>query len=155
LLCTFWFADNLALQGRYAGAREIFERLLDLRNDVGLLSEEYDPQTWRLVGNFPQAFSHAGLINTACNLTTVRGRVESIPCYLSSVGSHPGKEPMGDRKGRHKDHRQDVRRQPKLAIRRRNRHRDRKDHIPDEQRGDKDLPATVHTNLFCRNSIVA
>lgn len=76
LLCTFWLADNLALQGRYAEAREIFERLLDLRNDVGLLSEEYDPQTRRLVGNFPQAFSHVGLINTACNLTTVRGPAE-------------------------------------------------------------------------------
>jgi GH15 family glucan-1,4-alpha-glucosidase len=66
----------LALQGRYAGAREIFEHLLDLRNDVGLLSEEYDPQTRRLVGNFPQAFSHVELINTACNLTTVRGPAE-------------------------------------------------------------------------------
>jgi GH15 family glucan-1,4-alpha-glucosidase len=76
LLCTFWLADNLALQGRYAEAREIFERLLDLRNDVGLLSEEYDPQTRRLVGNFPQAFSHVGLINTACNLTTVGGPAE-------------------------------------------------------------------------------
>jgi GH15 family glucan-1,4-alpha-glucosidase len=76
LLCTFWLADNLALQGRYAEAREIFERLLGLRNDVGLLSEEYDPQTRRLVGNFPQAFSHVGLINTACNLTAVRGPAE-------------------------------------------------------------------------------
>jgi GH15 family glucan-1,4-alpha-glucosidase len=76
LLCTFWLADNLALQGRYAEAHEIFERLLDLRNDVGLLSEEYDPQTRRLVGNFPQAFSHVGLINTACNLATVRSPAE-------------------------------------------------------------------------------
>lgn len=68
LLCTFWLADNLALQGRYAEAREIFEHLLALRNDVGLLSEEYDPDTQRLLGNFPQAFSHVGLINTARNL---------------------------------------------------------------------------------------
>lgn len=76
LLCTFWLADNLALQGRYAEAREIFERLLALRNDVGLLSEQYDPQTRRLVGNFPQAFSHVGLINTACNLTQTGGPAE-------------------------------------------------------------------------------
>jgi GH15 family glucan-1,4-alpha-glucosidase len=56
-----------------AEARQIFERLLDLRNDVGLLSEEYDPQARRLVGNFPQAFSHVGLINTATNLTHAVG----------------------------------------------------------------------------------
>ena len=68
LPCTFWLADNLALQGRYEEAREIFERLLSLRNDVGLLSEEYDPVSRRLVGNFPQAFTHVGLINTARNL---------------------------------------------------------------------------------------
>jgi GH15 family glucan-1,4-alpha-glucosidase len=76
LICTFWLADNLALQGHYAEARTIFERLLALRNDVGLLSEEYDPQTRRLVGNFPQAFSHVGLINTARNLTWVGGPAE-------------------------------------------------------------------------------
>ena len=69
LLCTFWLADNLALQGRWREAREIFLRLLALRNDVGLLSEEYDPAAGRLLGNFPQAFSHVGLINTAANLT--------------------------------------------------------------------------------------
>jgi GH15 family glucan-1,4-alpha-glucosidase len=73
LICTFWLADNLALQGRYAEAREIFERLLDLRNDVGLLSEEYDTGARRLIGNFPQAFSHVGLINTALNLTKAGG----------------------------------------------------------------------------------
>jgi GH15 family glucan-1,4-alpha-glucosidase len=76
LLCTFWLADNLALQGRYEEAREIFERLLDLRNDVGLLSEEYDPHAKRLLGNFPQAFSHIGLINTARNLTQAGGPAE-------------------------------------------------------------------------------
>lgn len=76
LICTFWLADNLSLQGRYTQARAIFERLLALRNDVGLLSEEYDPQTRRLVGNFPQAFSHVGLINTARNLTQVGGPAE-------------------------------------------------------------------------------
>ena len=68
LPCTFWYADNLALQGRHDEAIEVFERLLALRNDVGLLSEEYDPVAGRLVGNFPQAFSHIGLITTALNL---------------------------------------------------------------------------------------
>jgi GH15 family glucan-1,4-alpha-glucosidase len=68
LLCTFWLADTLALAGRYDEARAIFERLLSLRNDVGLLGEEYDPVAQRQLGNFPQAFSHVGLINTAQNL---------------------------------------------------------------------------------------
>ncbi len=68
LSCTFWLADNLALQGRWDEATEVFERLLALRNDVGLLSEEYDVDLQRLVGNFPQAFSHVALINTASNL---------------------------------------------------------------------------------------
>ncbi|MGE5570999.1 MAG: glycoside hydrolase family 15 protein [Rhodospirillales bacterium] len=65
ILCTFWYANNLALQGRREEARAIFERLLEIRNDVGLLSEDYDPAKRRLLGNFPQAFSHVGLINTA------------------------------------------------------------------------------------------
>jgi GH15 family glucan-1,4-alpha-glucosidase len=68
LLCTFWLADTLALNGRYDEAGEIFERLLALRNDVGLLAEQYDPIARRQLGNFPQAFSHIGLINTAQNL---------------------------------------------------------------------------------------
>jgi GH15 family glucan-1,4-alpha-glucosidase len=68
LACSFWLADNLVLQGRREEAREIFERLLSLRNDVGLLSEEYEPVTKRFLGNFPQAFSHIALINTAMNL---------------------------------------------------------------------------------------
>jgi GH15 family glucan-1,4-alpha-glucosidase len=68
LPCTFWLADNLALQKRYDEAREIFQRLLSLRNDVGLLAEEYDPSSRRQMGNFPQAFTHVGLINTALNL---------------------------------------------------------------------------------------
>jgi GH15 family glucan-1,4-alpha-glucosidase len=76
LLCTFWLADNLALQGRYDEARELFERLLNLRNDVGLLSEQYDPGAGRMLGNFPQAFSHVGLINTARNLTRRGGPAE-------------------------------------------------------------------------------
>jgi len=69
LPCTFWYADNLALQCRRDEATELFERLLGLCNDVGLLSEEYDHDAKRLVGNFPQAFSHIGLITTAMNLS--------------------------------------------------------------------------------------
>jgi GH15 family glucan-1,4-alpha-glucosidase len=77
LACTFWLADNLALLGRHDDARATFERLLALRNDVGLLSEEYDPKSRRLLGNFPQAFSHVGLVNTAHNLTrTTAGPAE-------------------------------------------------------------------------------
>jgi GH15 family glucan-1,4-alpha-glucosidase len=57
------------LLGRTDEARQTFERLIGLCNDVGLLSEEYDPARKRLVGNFPQAFSHIGLVNTACNLS--------------------------------------------------------------------------------------
>jgi GH15 family glucan-1,4-alpha-glucosidase len=75
-ICTFWLADNLALQGRYDEALDFFERVLDVRNDVGLLSEEYDPSAGRLVGNFPQALSHLGLINTARNLSRAGGPAE-------------------------------------------------------------------------------
>jgi GH15 family glucan-1,4-alpha-glucosidase len=69
LACTFWLADNLALAGRHKDAARLFERLLSLRNDVGLLSEEYDAVAHRLVGNFPQAFSHVSLVNSAYNLS--------------------------------------------------------------------------------------
>ena len=69
LACSFWLADNLALQGRWTQARQLFERLLALRNDVGLLSEQYDTRARRMVGNFPQAFSHVALVNTAYNLS--------------------------------------------------------------------------------------
>ena len=68
LACTFWLADAYALDGRSDKATALFERLLSLRNDVGLLSEEYDPQAGRLVGNFPQAFSHVALVATALTL---------------------------------------------------------------------------------------
>jgi GH15 family glucan-1,4-alpha-glucosidase len=73
LACSFWLADNLELLGRHDDALKLFERLLNLRNDVGLLSEEYDPHAQRLVGNFPQAFSHIALINTAYNLSHRNG----------------------------------------------------------------------------------
>ena len=76
LLCTFWLADNYALMGRYDDAQEVFERLLAIRNDVGLLAEEYDPVDRRQLGNFPQAFSHLGLINTARNFEGRDGPAE-------------------------------------------------------------------------------
>ena len=77
LACTFWLADNYALMGRHDEARETFTRLLSLCNDVGLLSEEYDTEAGRLVGNFPQAFSHVPLIDTARTLTAALAPTEA------------------------------------------------------------------------------
>jgi GH15 family glucan-1,4-alpha-glucosidase len=68
LACSFWLADGLCMQGRWDEAHELYGRLLALANDVGLLAEEYDPVARRMLGNFPQAFSHVGLVNTAMNL---------------------------------------------------------------------------------------
>jgi GH15 family glucan-1,4-alpha-glucosidase len=72
LACTFWLADNHALAGRIDEAEELFGRLLELRNDVGLLAEEYDPRARRMTGNFPQAFSHVPLVTTARMITDAR-----------------------------------------------------------------------------------
>jgi GH15 family glucan-1,4-alpha-glucosidase len=72
LLCSSWLADVYVLAGRIREAHAIFERLLSLRNDVGLLAEEYDVNRGRQLGNFPQAFSHVALVNTASNLTPAR-----------------------------------------------------------------------------------
>jgi GH15 family glucan-1,4-alpha-glucosidase len=72
LACSFWLVDNLVLQQRHAEARALFEQLLAIRNDVGLLAEEYDPVAKRQLGNFPQAFSHLALASSARNLTSVR-----------------------------------------------------------------------------------
>ncbi|MSO78779.1 MAG: glycoside hydrolase family 15 protein [Acidimicrobiia bacterium] len=77
LPCSFWLADNLALMGRMDEARALFERLVALCNDVGLISEEYDPSACRLLGNFPQAMTHVALINTACNLSGTIGPARS------------------------------------------------------------------------------
>jgi GH15 family glucan-1,4-alpha-glucosidase len=74
LACSFWLADNLALAGRLDEAREQFERLLSLRNNLGLLAEEYDPKLGRQLGNFPQAFSHVPMVNTARLLSGPDGR---------------------------------------------------------------------------------
>ena len=65
LACSFWLADAYAAIGRMKDAEEMFERLLSIRNDLGLLAEEYDPKHRRLLGNFPQGFSHLTLIHTA------------------------------------------------------------------------------------------
>jgi GH15 family glucan-1,4-alpha-glucosidase len=86
LACSFWLADAYVLLGRDEDARRLFERLLSLRNDLGLLSEEYDPAAKRLLGNFPQAFSHIALVNTAHNLE----RAEK-PCEQRSGNISLGK----------------------------------------------------------------
>jgi GH15 family glucan-1,4-alpha-glucosidase len=81
LACSFWLADNYIMLGRDDDARRLFERLLALRNDVGLLAEEYDPRARRQLGNFPQAFSHVSLVDTALNLAnaaTARGAVPAL-----------------------------------------------------------------------------
>jgi GH15 family glucan-1,4-alpha-glucosidase len=80
LPCTFWLVDNLAISGRRKEAIELFERLLAVRNDVGLLAEEYDVERRRQVGNFPQAFSHVALVNSADNLN----RIETGPAHTRS-----------------------------------------------------------------------
>ncbi|NUR93866.1 MAG: glycoside hydrolase family 15 protein [Kribbellaceae bacterium] len=75
LICSFWLADALAMIGRVGEARDLYEKLVALRNDVGLLAEEYDVNSGRMLGNFPQAFSHLGLVNTAWHLTTAESPV--------------------------------------------------------------------------------
>jgi len=95
LACSFWLADNWILLNRREQAQRLFERLLALRNDVGLLAEEYDPHAARLLGNFPQSFSHIALVNTAHNLTHRRG-----PARRRASGKRrPGDRPLrrGDR----------------------------------------------------------
>ena len=79
LACSFWLVDAYVMLGRLDEARKLFERLLTLRNDLGLLSEQYDVEHGRLVGNFPQAFSHLALVNSACNLGRVSRPAEQRP----------------------------------------------------------------------------
>ena len=76
LACTFWLADNYILMGRYDEARTLLTRLMGLRNDVGLLAEEYEPERRCLLGNFPQAFSHVALLNTVLNLSRAGSPLE-------------------------------------------------------------------------------
>src|ERR1700683_285841 len=83
LACSFWLADNYELMGRHQDAKRLLQRLLKLRNDVGLLAEEYHLEEKRLVGNFPQAFSHVGLVNTVINIYTNLG-----PAHQRSRRNH-------------------------------------------------------------------
>ena len=76
IICSYWLARVYAKQGRVDEARALFEKLLAIRNDVGLMAEEYDPKEKRLLGNFPQAFSHVGLINTAAEILRAEGTLE-------------------------------------------------------------------------------
>ena len=86
-LCTFWLVDALALSGRMDEARTIFEGAVGLGNHVGLFAEQYDAVTGEALGNFPQAFTHVGLINSAINLAKAEGRdVIVVP-----VGAQPSK----------------------------------------------------------------
>jgi GH15 family glucan-1,4-alpha-glucosidase len=94
LACSFWLVDNLHMIGREEEAVDLFERLLALSNDLGLLSEEYDPLAGRLVGNFPQAFSHVSLINSAFRLS---GSDPLIPVYEGGAtlsDKRPGLTPV-------------------------------------------------------------
>lgn len=73
LPCSFWLAQNYALIGRLDDAHQLFERLIGLQNDVGLLAEEYDPVAKQQLGNFPQAFTHVSLVNAAAHLSAADG----------------------------------------------------------------------------------
>jgi GH15 family glucan-1,4-alpha-glucosidase len=96
LPCSFWLADCFALTGRRAESEALFERLLSLRNDVGLFAEEYDLRSGRMLGNFPQALTHMALVNTA--------RLLSIPSHEARSASARGERPAASaRKGRRKD----------------------------------------------------
>ena len=87
LACSFWLADNYVLLNRLDDAQALFERLLALRNDVGLLAEQYDPRAKRQLGNFPQAFSHVALVDTALNLARATVAHETGPAeQRASVG---------------------------------------------------------------------
>lgn len=84
LICSFWFVDSLILSGQMAKAERLFEYLISRRNDVGLLSEEYNVEQGRLIGNFPQAISHVALINSAFNFDSIGG-----PAFHRSVSAPP------------------------------------------------------------------
>jgi GH15 family glucan-1,4-alpha-glucosidase len=93
LPCSFWLADNWALIGRRADARRMFERLIGLANDVGLLAEEYDVAAQRQLGNFPQAFSHVSLVNSARNLGGHTGAPVRRRHEHGAPSPHPGATP--------------------------------------------------------------
>jgi GH15 family glucan-1,4-alpha-glucosidase len=89
LPCSFWLADCYLLTGRREEGEALFERLLALRNDVGLLAEEYDPRAKRMLGNFPQALTHMAIVNTA--------RLASIPTHDAKSASRRGIRPAAAR----------------------------------------------------------
>jgi GH15 family glucan-1,4-alpha-glucosidase len=100
IACSFWLCDAYVMLGRFDEAEELFDRLLAIRNDLGLLAEEYDPVRRRLTGNFPQGFSHIGLINTAFNLIAARGpahqRSQKVaPTHADARGGTAGPEHEG------------------------------------------------------------
>jgi GH15 family glucan-1,4-alpha-glucosidase len=108
LPCSFWLAEAWCLQGRRREARRLFERLLDLRNDVGLLAEEYDPRNGRMLGNFPQALSHVALVNTARDLAAHGGPSE----HRGGMREHPPQGQTRARNGHHDLHRRVSTRAP-------------------------------------------
>ena len=86
LICSFWLVDNYAMAGRLDEAQALLERLMSLRNELGLLAEEYHPTLRRQLGNYPQAFSHVGLINSAAVLEAKRlGREPTFPATLAEA----------------------------------------------------------------------
>jgi GH15 family glucan-1,4-alpha-glucosidase len=85
LACSFWLVDNYVLLDRYDDAKRLFERLLTVANDVGLLAEEYDPRIGRQVGNFPQAFSHITLATSASNLAHAAKPAQQRACRHAPV----------------------------------------------------------------------
>jgi GH15 family glucan-1,4-alpha-glucosidase len=87
LACSFWLADNLCLIGKHEEAVALFDRLRGLCNDVGLLAEEYDPVAKRMLGNFPQAFSHVSLVNTARNLCGTNGPARERHAQAAKVAA--------------------------------------------------------------------
>jgi GH15 family glucan-1,4-alpha-glucosidase len=97
LACSFWLVDNYILHGQHAKALNLFDRLLSRRNDVGLLAEEFDPRTGRMLGNFPQAYSHVGLINAALSMSRETGPAEErAEARQPQTGaSRAGKKPVG------------------------------------------------------------
>jgi GH15 family glucan-1,4-alpha-glucosidase len=88
LACSFWLVENYVQQGRYAEARRLFERLVSLSSDVGLLAEEFDPRSGRMLGNFPQAYSHVGLINCALSLSRLKVEERAESKLTSITPSH-------------------------------------------------------------------
>ena len=91
LICTFWLAQGLAAAGELDRARRVFEQAIAYSNDVGLLAEEVDPESGELLGNFPQAFSHIGLVNAAWAITQARQRApEAAPVAVAAADQASG-----------------------------------------------------------------